>query len=284
MSTTEPYFPFPLASLHGIYKLSTPYQILDLCLDFGIFNAGTGYRKNNDSDDFKERLIEACDEKEISISNRPKPNTDHATVLVGAALCGVSLGGTSASYCNKMVDLSSKGPKGGPLVRMSSTSFWAALHQARWEANKAANSRPDRGISFTEFRVLSAILRRSTSDTWASDCPNHRTGTQTYCRIRSPCPRHRPRRRGPPARAGCSSSHSSRPGRCAWRASHSPWEPSSRSHLALGRAFQHGNALLVAGHRIRSRRSASLALPERPVVSITSTTAQPFPPAAWRSS
>lgn len=163
MSTTDHYFTFPLAALRGIENASTPLTILDLCLDCGIVSAGVGYRKNHKAEEFKERLTEACNTKSMATPSHPKPNTDHAVVIVGAAICGVRLAGTSASYCDRLAKLVRDVPKGGPLVRMSAKSFWSAFYQAEWESDPDAHSHPDRGMSFTEFRILAAILSVQTN-------------------------------------------------------------------------------------------------------------------------
>ncbi|MEI6654163.1 MAG: hypothetical protein WCP45_05290 [Verrucomicrobiota bacterium] len=157
MSNQDHYFTFPLAALHGIEITSTPVSILDLCMNCGILSAGIGYQNNNTHEEFKDRLDEVCEKRNIAESVRPGPCTVAAKILVGSALCNVTLGSNSKEHCNKIEQSAAKVAKGGPLVRMSSSSMWAAMGQARWEADPSKDY-PDRGISWREFRILCAIL------------------------------------------------------------------------------------------------------------------------------
>jgi hypothetical protein len=164
MSTTDRYFTFPLAILNGVKSepYTTPYSCIDLALDCGILGAGKGYRHNHGADAFRDRLDEVCDKRGLSKGSRPAAHTEKAEILVGAALCGVTLGSTNPGYLERMADRAGIVTRGGPLVTMKGGYFWAAFYQARAEVNPI-NPWPDRGVSWREFRILCAILSVKTN-------------------------------------------------------------------------------------------------------------------------
>jgi hypothetical protein len=164
MSKTDHYFTFPLAILHGAKSNIpvTPYSCIDLALDCAILGAGRGYRCNHGNEKFAERLNEVYEKLSMATKSRPASHTEKAEILVGAALCGVKLGDTSHAYLERIAEYAGYVTTGGPLVRMKGSYFWAAFYQARAEADPQ-EPRPEKGISWREFRILAAILSAKTN-------------------------------------------------------------------------------------------------------------------------
>lgn len=154
---SEYYFTFPLAVLNGPQdgREITPLSCLEAAADCGIVNAGIGYRKNHGAEAFNERLQEVSEKRGIKIP--PGAGSAKAEVLVGAEVCNVKLGGYDSAHLQRAVASADSIPTGGPLVRMKSEIFWAALYQARAE-DDPAKAWPERSISWREFRILCAIL------------------------------------------------------------------------------------------------------------------------------
>jgi len=159
MSATDHYFTFPLAVLQGTKDATTAVDCLELAVRCGVVNAGIGFRKKHTDDEYRERLDEVIEKQKITFKVK---RVDIAHVLVGAALCNVSLGGTGLPYYEAFANDAESVVTGGPLVKMSSTSLWAATYQARWEAD-TKNPHPERGMSWREFRILAAILSIKTN-------------------------------------------------------------------------------------------------------------------------
>ena len=162
---SDTYFTFPLRVLWGPRPDPkakkkpeiAPHECIDLAVNCGMVNAGKGYRKNHDNDQFRERLTEACDNKEISSDIINGMPYDCAEVLLGSDLCGVVLGSYETHNLQTRVTKASKVFPGGPFVRMASKYLWPALEQARAEADPS-KPWPERGMSWREFRILCAIL------------------------------------------------------------------------------------------------------------------------------
>jgi hypothetical protein len=150
----EKYFTFPLCVLHGLTDPSTPLDCINLALDCGIINAGIGLYRN-DQEKFEEMLEEAIEEHQIKWKLRADSN--RSTVFVGSKICNVTLGTASPAKIDKQIDSFNRVPKGGALVRMAGKYLWPAYYQALYEQG-ANEDRPDKGISWREFRILCAIL------------------------------------------------------------------------------------------------------------------------------
>lgn len=164
MSKSDSYLTFPLAILNGENSdpngsslVATPLNCMELALYCGILGAGKGFRHHHGQDAYKARLEEVCDQLGMGKSSYPGPSTANGEVLVGAAICGVRLGNYDSSRLGRIADCAENVTKGGPLVRMKSAFFWAALKQARAESDPNTPW-PARGISWREFRILAAIL------------------------------------------------------------------------------------------------------------------------------
>lgn len=162
---SDNYFTFPLQVLWGPKPDSklkrppviAPHECIELAINCGMINAGKGYRKNNDNDQFIERLHQACDNRGLStdIINRIPDNCEE--ILLGSDLCNVQLGSYETYSLQGRLTKACKVIPGGPMVRMAAKYMWPAFEQARADADQS-NPRPERGISWREFRILCAIL------------------------------------------------------------------------------------------------------------------------------
>lgn len=152
--TEERYFTFPLCVLHGLTDPSTPLDCINLALDCGIINAGIGLYRN-DQEKFQEMLGEAIEEHNTKW--KISADSNRSTVLVGAKICGVNLVTMSQAKIDKQIDSFNQVQKGAALVRMAGKYLWPAFCQASYEQG-ANEERPDKGISWREFRILCAIL------------------------------------------------------------------------------------------------------------------------------
>lgn len=169
MSKQDHYFTFPLAVLNGEdfnyagkCPVATPLNCIELALHCGIVGAGKGFRHHQGQSDYQARLTEICDKLKMGKTSRPGPCSSKGEVLVGAEICNVELGNQDSSHLERIAEHARNSPKGGPLVRMKSDFFWAALYQARAEADPAVPW-PERGMSWREFRILCAILSVKTN-------------------------------------------------------------------------------------------------------------------------
>lgn len=156
MAKDDKYFTFPLSVLRGGNRNPTALSCLELAVDCGIVNAGKGVSNRCDQDEFIEELERACEKYEIPESKVPHWNSDGAHYLVGAKVCGVTLPG-GYDFKSAAMATQSVSAQNAPFLRMSSKSIWAALDQARHEADHTTK-KPERGLSWREFRVLAAIL------------------------------------------------------------------------------------------------------------------------------
>jgi hypothetical protein len=149
------YFTFPLAVLHGRKAVKeSPLSCINLALNCGMLNAGKGHRHHHGNEAFAERLHEACSKRDIKPVG---PYTMKAEALVGAELCGVTLGAYDHGNLQRIASEAESIETGGPLVRMKADFLWAAINQARAEELPDFEW-PDHGISWREFRILCAIL------------------------------------------------------------------------------------------------------------------------------
>lgn len=156
---SDSYFTFPLAVLNGPINSGTitPRLCMEAAISFGMFNAGRGYCHNHGEDAFKDRFNEECEKYNLRGQSKPGWTTPAADILVGAALCGVTIGGNITEGLKRHKETISKVPHDPPFVRMASNTLWAAVDQARAESGDGTKF-PERGISWREFRILCAIL------------------------------------------------------------------------------------------------------------------------------
>ena len=148
---SEHYFRFRLACLrHG----TSPRSSLNVAMDAAIVSAAEGFLKANGEEAYEERLIEQRERHHLS-EKRFSLGAGRSKVIVGASICGVSLGQANRD-ADGILDVALNAPRLGPLVTMKSEFFWAAMHQAR--ADEDGEQWPEQGLSWREFRVLSAIL------------------------------------------------------------------------------------------------------------------------------
>jgi hypothetical protein len=166
---SENYFTFPLAVLNGEIRvqfrsvpIATPLNCIELALDSGILSGGKGFKKIHKHEEFKDELAEICDKWDIGKSSRPGPYSPRAEVLVGASICKVNMPHHSGTDLDSLRERVESVPTGGPLVRMKGDYLWAAVSQARAEADPE-KPWPERGMSWREFRILCAILSVKTN-------------------------------------------------------------------------------------------------------------------------
>ena len=158
--TSDKYFTFPLSILNGAEKNPTPTSCLELALRYGAYNAGLGYLKNHCREDFEEKLEMACDYYNLSHKLIEQESFKRHCYLVGAKICGITLDWnfneflartrTITDFIERQESLKT------PFIRISASFLWAAIKQARYE--DSGFEKPERGISWREFRVLIAIL------------------------------------------------------------------------------------------------------------------------------
>lgn len=156
MAKDDHYFTFPLSVLRGEGRNWTRLDCLDLALDCGCLNAGTGFLKKSGFDEFEELYWRARDHYQFDGDSTPPPDSEGGRYLAGAKICNVSLpnGYDVGFYARK----ASRYPiAGDPFIRMSARSFWAAVDQEKYELDPT-NPKPEHGLSWREFRVLAAIL------------------------------------------------------------------------------------------------------------------------------
>jgi len=155
MSTSDNYFTFPLSVLHGNNSRTTPLECLERALAYGMWSAGRGFRNKYGDARFVGKLNEISDD--FGDDDGIDPLCEEAEYLLGASICNVDLDFSNFSFLTHQVRQAQSVKSGGPLVRMASRSLWAALNQARFEADPTID-RPDHRMSWREFRVLAAIL------------------------------------------------------------------------------------------------------------------------------
>ena len=157
----DKYFRFPLAILQGINENgkpcnSTPFDIIDNALSYGIVNAGVGLIKTQGQEHFEEVLADSpLWDDELNLDQYAE------AALVGASMCGVKLGGLgNAKAAGGVYERYQKNIF--PLVTMKADIFWSAFYQTGYEQGRR-DDRPERGISWREFRILCAILSGKTN-------------------------------------------------------------------------------------------------------------------------
>lgn len=121
---------------------------------YGTHSAGIGLRKNKGESAFEEKLRAVCDKAKIKL---PSIWSDTAEILVGAEVCNVKLGSTSAEAFKFFMERVRKVKTIPPLVRMKSSFLWAAIYRER-SLEDPHTPAPERGLSWREFRILCALL------------------------------------------------------------------------------------------------------------------------------
>lgn len=156
MSQEDKYFTFPLTILGAKEDDTTPLNCLYLAVDCGCLNAGKGFLNRNDWDSFEESFDVACQHFDLEWASTPDPDSLAARYVLGAKICGVGLPqGCDTARCAQMAQ-DAEAPK-MPFIRMAAKLVWAAIDQARYEADPTYE-KPEHGLSWREFRVLAAIL------------------------------------------------------------------------------------------------------------------------------
>ena len=168
MSNSDRYFTAPLSILRSG---NSPLEALLIALDCGIVNAGIGYQKANDEDDFQTLLEEANEHAEKqSMPTHPPPKFRLTTAEgkemskeesenvwlcahAGAKLCEVS-GGNRANDA-RIWALHRR--EGEVFFRIKSEWLWNAIYTQRQEAG-AVVTNDFKPLSWREFRILAAIL------------------------------------------------------------------------------------------------------------------------------
>lgn len=158
--TSDKYFTFPLSILNGANKKPTVNSCLELALDYGAYNAGLGFFRNHDREDFEEKLELACDYYNLSQEHVKQASFERHCYLVGAKICGIAFKWEFSDFYESTKTATTfvkrRALSKEPLIRISASFLWAAIKQARYE--DSGFEKPERGISWREFRVLIAIL------------------------------------------------------------------------------------------------------------------------------
>ena len=177
MSKEDGYFTLPLACLHSG---DSPLSALEIMLPVGIVNAGVGYRTKHGDAAFETLLSEArlrahsqgypghppaaLKLRYYSVSRTQLTMTkDDAKQVWNDSLAGWQLLGLSGGNRARDAEfwLTHHRP-GKVFFRIRSDLMWNAIHTARHE-NGMDTPRPDRPISWREFRVLAAIYSAQTN-------------------------------------------------------------------------------------------------------------------------
>ena len=155
MSKEEKYYTFPLKVLRGHPNArtgQTPLECLELAMHYGVVNAGIGYYRKYDEEDFDELLERIMDNRGDDFE--PK-GWQERCALVGGELCGM-IWGADHNIRDAAREFSYFQEDYVPFLRMKSSFLWNAINTARWE--EGDGERPERTISWREFRILCAIL------------------------------------------------------------------------------------------------------------------------------
>jgi hypothetical protein len=160
---SDKYLRFPLSLLRVCPSAASFFQTASC---FSMLNAGIGYRaKNGDeafdcylqrvldemNEDRAENTLEELDDIELA-ANRSRAEE----AIVGAHLCGVSLGKGAALAAWKSYDFSSDDWRGSPVISVKNQFFWNACYTARKEEGDNSHL-PDQEISWREWRILVAV-------------------------------------------------------------------------------------------------------------------------------
>ena len=155
MSKSDKYFTVPLATLRAGESAA---DALEIAVQVGIVNAGVGYEKTHDSEDWEQILSDAQDNAETQgMPVRPPPKSKCSPdlwfkALVGWHLLGVT-GGNTESHVGTWEQ---HHRQGDPFFRIRRDFLWNAVYTARRDAG--GDAEPDKPLSWREFRILAAIL------------------------------------------------------------------------------------------------------------------------------
>jgi len=132
---------FPLALLR---KCSSETDFFNRAASFAAVNAGIGFQRQHGEEIFNTKA------KELSTHSNCS-----AEAVVGAALSCINLGDKTGRKEKIQHAKILEDCVRSPIISLKSMLFWEACYTARHEAGES--DRPERGISWREWRILVAI-------------------------------------------------------------------------------------------------------------------------------
>ena len=148
----DTYLKFPL----GLLRISeNPYGFFNDAADYAAVNAGIGFQKIHEEDDWLDQV-----QSNIVVDNGPEANSSMAeTAVLGASICKISLSDKSGNRAAKRYREINRRLGRDFTVKVASRFFWAASNGARHDAGEDADPYDaSRWIDWREFRVLVALL------------------------------------------------------------------------------------------------------------------------------